>query len=130
MFFGSLLFISGVSFAYFLVLPTAFKVLLSFGGTVDVPMITINDYLSFFIMTTLVFGAAFEMPLVLVLLGMMGLVSAASLRRTRRYAIVAISVVAALFTPPDVVSMLLLGIPLWFLYEISIVVLSFVEPKV
>lgn len=128
--FGIVLFLIGVSFAYFLVLPAAFKVLLSFGGTVDVPMITINDYLSFFMMTTLVFGAAFEMPLALTILGLMGIVSSAGLRRTRRYAIVGISVVAALFTPPDIISMLLLGIPLWILYEISIVVLSFIEPKV
>ena len=129
MFFGSLLFLTGVSFAYFLVLPAAFKVLLSFGGTVDQPMITINDYLSFFLMTVLVFGAAFEMPLVIVLLGMMGIVSSRGLSRMRRYAIVVIAVVSALFTPPDAISMMLLAVPLTLLYEISIIVLRFIEPK-
>lgn len=127
--FGSLLFLMGVSFAYFLVLPTAFKVLLSFGGTVDVPMITINDYLSFFMTTILVFGAAFEMPLVIVLLGLMGIVTTKGLRHLRRYAYVVIAIIAALFTPPDAISMTLLGVPLILLYEISILVLRAVEPK-
>ncbi len=129
MFFGSLLFIVGISFSYFLVLPAAFKVLLSFGGTVDQPMITINDYMSFFLMTTLVFGAAFEMPLVIVILGMMGIVSSRGLSRMRRYAIVAIAIVSAVFTPPDAVSMMLLAVPLVCLYEISIIILRFIEPK-
>ncbi len=128
-FFGSVLFLSGVSFAYFLVLPAAFEVLLTFGGTVDIPMITIGDYLSFFMMTVLVFGAAFEMPLIIVLLGLMGLVTPQGLRRIRRYAYVLIAVIAALFTPPDAISMLLLGIPLTLLYELSIVVLRIVGPK-
>lgn len=128
--FGVLLFLIGVSFAYFLVLPAAFKVLLNFGDKVDTPMITISEYMSFFMTTILIFGASFEMPLILTILGLMGIVSSNGLRRVRRYAIVAISIVAAIFTPPDVLSMLLLGIPLWILYEISILVLSFVEPKV
>lgn len=129
MFSGSFLFLAGVSFAYFLVLPTAFEVLLSFGGTTDTAMITISEYLSFFMMTTLVFGGAFEMPLILVLLGLMGLISSAGLRRARRYAIVMIATVSALFTPPDAISMMLLAIPMCILYEISILVLAFLEPK-
>lgn len=128
-FFGSILFLSGVSFAYFLVLPAAFKVLLSFGGTVDIPMITINDYMSFFMTTILIFGAAFEMPLIITLLGMMGLVTSSGLRRVRRYAVVLISIVAAIFTPPDLMSMLLLAVPLWVLYEISILVLQVLQPR-
>ena len=126
---GSSLFIAGVSFAYFFVMPAAFEVLLSFGGTTDTAMITIGDYLSFFMMTTLVFGAAFEMPLVIVLLGMLGIVSSTGLRKSRRYAIVAIATVAALFTPPDAISMLLLAVPMCLLYEISILTLAFLEPK-
>lgn len=126
---GSLLFLAGVSFAYFVVMPTAFEVLLNFGGNVDKPMITIEGYLSFFVMTILVFGGAFEMPLILVLLGMMGLVSSRGLKKARRFAIVGIATLAALFTPPDVLSMLFLGVPMVLLYEISILVLSLVEPK-
>lgn len=126
---GSVLFLMGVAFSYYLVLPTALKALLEFGGTKDTPMITIDYYFSFFMMTTLVFGAAFEMPLVLVLLGFMGLVTAQGLRRVRRYAIVAIAVVSAVFTPPDAISMMLLAVPMCLLYEISIVTLALVEPK-
>lgn len=126
---GSALFISGVAFSYYLVLPTALKALLEFGGTKDTPMITIEYYFSFFMLTTLVFGAAFEMPLVLVLLGFMGIVTASGLRRARRYAIVAIATVAAVFTPPDAISMMLLAVPMWILYEISILTLAMVEPK-
>lgn len=128
-FFGSFLFISGVSFAYFFVLPTAFKVLLSFGGTQDVAMITITEYLSFFMTTLLIFGAAFEMPLILSLLGLLGIVTSQGLRHVRRYAIVLIATIAAIFTPPDVLSMMLLGVPLWLLYELSIIILYFIEPK-
>lgn len=128
-FVGSFLFLAGTSFSYFLVLPTAFEVLLSFGGTTDTPMISIGEYLSFFMMTTLVFGGAFEMPLVLVLLGLMGITSANGLRRARRYSVVAIATLSALFTPPDAISMMMLAIPMCLLYEISILVLAFLEPK-
>ncbi len=128
-FFGTLLFLVGVSFAYFLVLPAGLKVLMEFGGTTDKALITIDYYVSFFLMTILVFGAAFEMPLVIVLLGMMGIVSSRGLGRMRRYAIVVIAVVSAVFTPPDAISMILLAVPLVLLYEISIIVLRFIEPK-
>jgi len=127
--FGSFLFLSGVSFAYFLVMPAAFRVLLTFGGTTDVAMITINDYLSFFTMTTLVFGCAFEMPLIIVILGLMGFVTTKGLKHIRRYAYVGIAIISAIFTPPDAISMTLLAVPLTLLYEISIFVLRFVEPK-
>lgn len=129
MFFGTALFLTGISFAYFLVLPTATKFLLSFGSNVDTPMITINYYLSFFMKLTLVFGLAFQMPLVLGILGLLGIVNSSLLRRFRRPAIVIISVVAAFFTPPDIMSMILLMGPLWFLYELSVWIVAFIEPK-
>ena len=72
-FFGTFLFLLGVSFVYFVVYPMAFKFLMQFGGETDVAMITIGDYLSF-TTTTLVFGFAFEMPLILTLLGMIGII--------------------------------------------------------
>ncbi|MCB0420591.1 MAG: twin-arginine translocase subunit TatC [Bdellovibrionales bacterium] len=118
--FGTLLFLSGVSFAYFVVYPAAFSFLMNFGGAIDAPMITIGEYLSFFTTTTLVFGLAFEMPLIFTILGMMGLVTDDFLREKRRYAIVILAAVSALITPPDAISMALMMIPMVGLYESSI----------
>lgn len=126
---GIALFLTGVSFAYFLVLPSAFQFLFSFGGSVDKPLITISEYMSFFATMTLVFGASFELPLILVALGVLGLVSSATLREKRRYAIVALATIAAVITPPDVLSMMMLLVPLAALYEISILVVRVVERK-
>jgi len=122
---GSILFLVGVSFAYFLVLPAAFNFLLHFGGAEDKPMITISEYLSFFISITLVFGLAFELPLVIVMLGAMGLVDQRFLREKRRYIIVGLAVIAAIVTPPDLMSMVMLLVPMWVLYEISIFLVGF-----
>ncbi len=124
--FGSLLFLVGLSFAYFLVFPLAFEYLLGFGGDTDSPMITIQEYISFFMTTSLVFGLAFEMPLVITFLGMIGIVDAKFLAEKRRYAFMALAVVAAIFTPPDVLSMLLMLVPLALLYELSILLVRIV----
>lgn len=127
-FFGSSLFLVGLTFAYFLVFPMAFDFLLNFGGTTDKPMITIDEYLSFFTTTSVVFGAMFEMPLVLVILGMMGILDQKTLRDSRRYAIVLLSVISAFVTPPDVLSMFLLFVPMLLLYELSIILVGFFAP--
>lgn len=128
-FFGSFLFLTGVSFVYFFVYPVAFEFLLQFGGGGEKPMISINEYLSFFIMTTLVFGAAFELPLVITLLGLAGIVNKKLLKATRRYAIVLICVVSAVVTPPDIMSMILLAVPLTALYELSILLVGWLGPR-
>lgn len=123
-FFGSSLFLSGAAFVYYIVYPMAFKFLLQYGGMVDAPMITISEYLSFFILTTLVFGMMFELPLVLTLLGIMGVISKQFLINVRRYAIVILAVMSAMVTPPDVVSMLCMMGPLILLYELSVVLVG------
>ncbi len=128
-FFGSLLFITGICFAYFVVFPMAFKYLLGFGGGVDKPMITINEYLSFFVTSILVFGGAFELPLIIVILGLLGIVSPEFLREKRRYAIVALAALSAVITPPDVMSMMMMLLPLCVLYEISIVLVVLLTKK-
>lgn len=128
-FFGTLLFSAGTAFVYFLIFPMAFKYLLTFGGTVDTPMITINEYLEFFMMTTLVFGLAFEMPLILVVLGMVGIIDDKMLKAQRRTAVMILAILSAVVTPPDALSMLSLLAPLLFLYEVSIILVKFLKPK-
>lgn len=121
---GSLLFTLGVLFVYKIVYPMAFQYLLTFGGDTDKPMITITEYLSFFITTTLIFGAAFEMPLILAVLAVMGVIDDKFLRTKRRYAVMIIAVISAIITPPDAISMLAMLAPMLLLYEISILIVS------
>jgi sec-independent protein translocase protein TatC len=118
---GTFLFVSGVLFVYFFVYPATFDFLMNFGGDIDKPLITISDYVSFFILTTLMFGLVFELPLVIVLLGILGIVDATFLRKKRRLAMVVLAIVAAIATPtPDAISMLIMLAPLAILYEVSI----------
>lgn len=127
--FGSLLFVAGVLFAYFITLPLGLEFLMNFGGTTDKPMITIDHYLGFFTQICLMFGLAFELPLVIIILGVIGIVSSDFLRSKRRYAIFGLSVFSALLTPPDVLSMSLMLVPMLVLYEVSILVVRFFEKK-
>jgi sec-independent protein translocase protein TatC len=127
--FGSLLFLLGVGFVYKIVFPMAFKYLLTFGGVTDVPMITINEYLGFFITTTLLFGLSFELPLLLTILAIIGLIDANFLRAKRRMAIMLIAILCAVVTPPDAVSMLAMLAPMLILYESSILLVSWMGKK-
>ncbi len=119
-----ILFLCGASLVYFGVMPTAWRFFLSFerpGG--ELPIILearISEYLDLTLEMMVGFGLAFQMPIVLGLLAKFGLVTASSLAQKRRYAIVGIFILAALLTPPDVLSQVALAIPLLILYEISI----------
>ena len=128
-FFGSVLFLLGTVFTYFVVLPMAFKFLMTFGGDIDKPMISIDEYMSFFTHTSLAFGAAFEMPLLISTLGMLGLVSQAFLKAKRRYAVMVLAILSAVITPPDLLSMVLMLVPMLLLYEISVFVVGLFERK-
>ncbi|MBC7421039.1 MAG: twin-arginine translocase subunit TatC [Bdellovibrio sp.] len=128
-FFGTFQFTMGVAFSYYVVLPMAFKFLMNFGGSVDKPMITIDHYLGFFTQTALIFGLAFEMPVIISFLGMIGVLSQRFLKEKRRIAVVTIAVVSAIAAPPDALSMVLLLVPLWVLYEISIIVVGLFERR-
>lgn len=126
---GMFFFGMGVAFSYFIVFPAAFKFLLNFGGSVDAPMITITEYLNFVVKCFLGFGITFETPVVLTFLGMMGVITPDMLRKNRRWAMLALSLVAATVTPPDAISMLALLIPLGLLYELSIISVRIFSPK-
>ena len=115
-----LLFLAGLAMAYFLVLPLGLRFLLSFQAGSLAPLITVDEYLRFATRLILVFGLIFEMPVIFVLLGAMGVVTPDGLRHYRRHAAVVIAVAAALLTPADVGTMALMMGPMLLLYEISI----------
>jgi sec-independent protein translocase protein TatC len=126
---GVVLFLGGVTLAYVWVLPLALKVLWGFQRESIEPFITVDAYFGFATMVVLAFGAIFELPLVLLLLVYFRLVSAAFLRRHRRWAVVLNGVVSAMLTPADVVSMVLMMIPVQLFYELSIVAAEVLERR-
>lgn len=118
-----ILFILGAAFAFYVLFPVVFKFFVELNLASPVPAIVMpaaRDYLSFAIGLLKVFGMAFQLPLVMVLLNRVGVLGRGRVIKMRRYAIVVIAVVAAILTPPDIVSQILLAIPLWLLFEISI----------
>ena len=119
---GVFLFTSGVLFVYYVVYPFSFKFLMEMGSLV--PLISIKEYLSFFILTTFVFGFLFELPLVILGLTWLQILNIDQLKKGRKYALVLLAILAALVTPPDVISMLFLLAPLYLLYEIGLFVSS------
>ncbi|MDR2056069.1 MAG: twin-arginine translocase subunit TatC [Desulfovibrio sp.] len=119
---SAVFFTLGGFFCYFIVFPYAFKFFVSFSTEAIVVMPKISDYLDFVLKLILAFGLIFEMPLFAFFLSRMGIVTAAMMRRMRRYAVLAIFIVAAILTPPDVVSQLLMACPMLILYEVSILV--------
>lgn len=117
---GFVLFLAGIAMAYFFVLPLGLKFLLGFQSESLSPIITVDEYLRFATRLILAFGMVFEMPVVLVLLSMLGIVTSAGLRKYQRHAIVGLSVASALLTPADPGTMLMLLAPMLLLYELSI----------
>ena len=124
-----LLFYAGCAFAYFLVLPMVFGFLTRVAPVGVAMMTDISAYLDFVLVLFLAFGLAFELPVALVILALLGWITPAQLREGRGYAIVGIFIVAAVLTPPDVVSQLMLAIPMCLLYEAGIIAARFVAPR-
>jgi sec-independent protein translocase protein TatC len=119
-----LLFFIGMAFAYFVVFPTVFGFVNKFAPEGVAVMTDIEKYLSFVLTTFLAFGLTFEVPVIVIVLVRVGIVSIAQLRDARRYVIVGAFVLAAIFTPPDVVSQFLMAVPLILLYELGIIMAS------
>lgn len=122
-----LLFYTGCAFAYFVVLPAVFGFLVQVTPSGVSMMTDINAYLDFVLVLFLAFGASFELPVALVILVLLGWVTPKQLREWRGYAVVGIFILAAIITPPDVVSQLLLAIPMCLLYEAGILAASLLD---
>jgi len=126
---STIFFLIGATFCFLLVLPLSIKFLLGFGTEKLKPMIKIGDYVSFVSYLILAFGAVFELPVIAFFLGKLGIITPQTLIKGRRYAIVGMLILSALITPPDLFSQLMLAGPLYFLYEVSIVVVRIVQKK-
>lgn len=128
-----ILFLMGGALAYYVVMPTAIEFFLGYEG--QVPGITqealpaMGEYLSFVMHFILAFGISFQLPVLLMLLERAGIVTRAQLKSSRRYAILVAFVIAAVATPPDVVSQFMLAIPLILLYEVSLIAIWFTERR-
>jgi sec-independent protein translocase protein TatC len=126
---GFLLFWAGVSFGYFLVFPFTFETIMGFGVQNIEATLSLRDYLVLSSKVLVFLGVLFQMPNIMLILGFMGVVDKALLSSSRRYVIAAFAVVAAMMTPPDVITMMALWVPLVVLYEIGIwAVIIIVEP--
>jgi sec-independent protein translocase protein TatC len=127
-----LFFLSGGAFAFFVTVPMAYRFLMSFSSVYLIPMVTVRNYLGFLGHMMVAFGVAFELPLILGFLAKIGIASPEYLRQKRRHAIIIILIVASLLAPPDVISMLVLAVPLMFLYEVGIIFVKFFyeQPRV
>ena len=123
------LFYIGCAFAFFFVLPSVFRFLTLVTPDGVAMMTDINAYLDFVLVIFLAFGLSFELPVALVILVLMGWVTTDQLREARGYAIVGVFVLAAIITPPDVISQLMLAIPMCLLYEAGIVAARLLAPK-
>lgn len=126
---GTIMFLVGVLFAYYVVTPFGFDFLITFGSFKFTPLINIEDYVGFFTKIMFGFGLAFELPVFAYFLALLGLVNDRQMMDFFKYAIVIIFIVAALLTPPDVLTQLLMAGPLVILYGFSILIVKAVNPE-
>lgn len=128
---GTLFFVAGGAFAHYLVLPFAFSFLITeFSQPEILPMLTMGEQLSLILTMTLAFALVFELPILLALLAKLGVVQVGTLKRTRRYAIVACVAAAAIITPTgDPFNLMLMAVPMVLCYELGIFMAGFVEKK-
>lgn len=128
--FSYLLFIGGVAFAFFLVLPTGMKILLGMGTESIKPLISLDAYISFTTMFLLAFGFIFQLPLIILVLTLLNITTPQTLNKNRKYVILAIFILSAILTPgPDVFSQFMMAIPLWVLFEVSLLLAYIVSSK-
>jgi sec-independent protein translocase protein TatC len=126
---SSFLFYAGISFAYFVVFPLAFSFFSNFAPEGVTIATDISSYLDFVLKLFFAFGAAFEIPIAIILMCWTGFTTVESLRIKRPYVIVGVFIIGMLLTPPDVISQTLLALPMWFLFEVGLIVASFYTKK-
>lgn len=126
---GTLFFALGAGFAYYALFPVAFKFFVTYGSSTDVAMLTIDSYYGTCLKLMLLFGLSFQFPVIVCLLGFLGVVDAPMLRAHRKTAVLTITVLSALFAPPDAISMLVLMAPLTLMYEGSIFVVQWLGKR-
>jgi len=118
---STLFFLAGAAFGYFIVFPPAFKFLVGYASDILEPLPAVSEYFSLSLRLLIAFGIVFELPVLMVFLGKVGVVNTAFLRRNRKYAILISFIAAAILTPtPDVINQLFMAVPLIVLYEVSI----------
>ncbi len=125
---GTIMFAIGVLFAYYFVTPLGFTFLIEFGSFQFTPMINIEEYVDFFTRVMFGFGIAFELPIFAYTLALLGMINDRHMIEFFRYAVVIIFIVAAILTPPDVMTQILMAVPLMILYGISIFIVRAVNP--
>jgi sec-independent protein translocase protein TatC len=127
---ATLMFLMGAAFCYYVVVPLAFAFLIAFGSALFTALPSIGEYVGFFTKILVGFGLSFELPVIIFFFAKLGLVDDKALKDFFRYAVIIIFVVAAMLTPPDVLSQFLMAAPLIILYGISILVAKAVNPYV
>lgn len=123
------LFYAGIAFAYFIALPSILHFFMSVSPETVAPMTDINSYLSFCLKLFLVFGLTFEIPVITLLLILIGVVSTQDLVEKRRFIIVGCFFIAMFVTPPDAISMIMLAVPMWLLFELGLLFGKLIEKK-
>lgn len=127
-FFATLMFLLGAAFSYYIVVPLGFSFLIAFGSTIVTVLPSIGTYVGFFTKIMIGFGIAFELPVITFFLAKIGIVDEKMLKGFFRYAIVLIFIIAAVLTPPDPISQILMATPLILLYVISIYIAKVFNP--
>lgn len=124
-----LLFLGGIAFGYFVVNPISYNFLISLGAINFAIMISAQEYASFLMLTTLPFGLLFELPIVALFLATIGILTADTMKKVRKWSYVSLAVLSALITPPDFISQLIVLIPMIALYEASIRIVQYTERR-
>ncbi|WP_033826910.1 twin-arginine translocase subunit TatC [Bacillus andreraoultii] len=125
-----ILFLAGISFSYFILFPFVIRFMGQLGGRMEInPVIGINEYFQFLFQITLPFGLLFQLPVIILFLTRLGIITPIFLSKVRKYAYFILLVIAALITPPDILSHMMVTLPLFLLYEISIWISKFAYRK-